>query len=107
MAKYLILAAIALTLGGCFHKGAKVVEGTDLAVGINVPGSEGTLQLQLFNYLSGFRLGIDRNAKLTMTYSVAETNSFLFGAFSWGSAKGIEATVDPCSASTNTVIKAD
>ena len=94
--KYALLVAMALIgLYGCVHKGAKVVEGTDLAVGLNVPSSEGTLQLQLFNYLSGFRLGVAENAILTMKYTVAETNDFL-GVFHTKIEKSIEAKVEPC-----------
>lgn len=88
-------ALLALLAGGCVHKGAKIVEGTDLAVGLNVPGSEGSLQFQLFNWLSGFRLGVAENAILTVRYSVAETNDFL-GVFHVRSAKEIEARVEPC-----------
>lgn len=88
-------ALLALLAGGCVHKGAKIVEGTDLAVGLNVPSSEGNLQLQLFNWLSGFRLGVAENAILSVKYSVSETNDFL-GVFHVKSEKKIEARVEPC-----------
>lgn len=92
------LPLFVLALGaicGCAYKGAKVVEGTDLAVGINVPAAEGEAQLQLINYLSGFRLGVDRNAILQVRYSTAETNSYL-GVISTRSVKTVSATVEPC-----------
>lgn len=95
------VVAVVLAAGGCVYKGAKVVEGTDIAVGLNVPGSEGALQFQLFNYLSGFHLGVDKNARLTVNYTVAETNSFL-GVFSSGIAKTVRAKVEPCEMATAT-----
>ena len=91
----LAVAAACVFGGGCTYKGAKVTEGTDLAIGLNVPVSEGTLQLQCLNYLSGFRLGVDRNAILKVRYTVAETNSYL-GCVTTRTAKTVDATVEPC-----------
>ena len=92
-----ILTAAALTaaLVGCTYKGAKVTEGTDLAIGLNIPVTEGTLQFQALNYLSGFRLAVDRNAIMRVKYTVAETNSYL-GCVTTRTAKTVDATVEPC-----------
>ena len=99
-----LVAALALALicCGCVYRGAKITEGTDLAVGINVPSAEGALQLQLLNYLSGFRLGVAENAALTLRYTCATTNSY-FGVVRSETVKSIDATVSPCetSAATN------
>lgn len=95
-----LLVAFTLVFGGCVYRGAKITEGTDLAVGLNVPSTEGTLQLQLLNYLSGFRMGVATNAALTLRYTVAETNSY-FGAIRTQTTKTIDATVSPCSTSAN------
>ncbi len=89
------LIALASLLSGCVYRGAKIVEGTDLAVGINVPSTEGTLQLQLLNYLSGFRLGVAENAALKMTYTTAESNDY-FGVIHTRTTKQVSATVEPC-----------
>lgn len=80
---------------GCVYKGAKVIEGTDVSMGISVPGTEGAADLSMLNYLSGFRLAVAENAALTLTYTTAETNSFL-GVVSTATAKSIKATVEPC-----------
>lgn len=95
-----LLAAVALfgivsLAGGCAYKGAKVVEGSNLSVGINVPGTESTFQLQVLNYLSGFRLGVDKNAILKVRYTTAETNSY-FGIIHTQTRKDIDAVVEPC-----------
>lgn len=98
-----LLAAIAVVaVCGCAYKGAKVVEGTDLAVGVTIPATEGTAELNVLNYLSGFRLGVDRNAQLRVKYTVAETNSY-FGCVTIRSAKTIDASVYPCESFTNSV----
>ena len=99
-----LVAALSLAIicSGCVYRGAKITEGTDLAVGINVPSTEGALQLQLLNYLSGFRLGVAENAALTLRYSCATTNSY-FGVVRSETVKSIDATVSPCetAAATN------
>lgn len=95
-----ITALCTLFGSGCAYKGAKVVEGTDLAVGINFPAAEGVAQLQLLNYLSGFRLGVDRNAIMRVKYTTAETNSY-FGCITTRSAKTVDAEVEPCESATD------
>ena len=90
--------SLALICAGCVYRGAKITEGTDLAVGINVPSTEGALQLQLLNYLSGFRLGVAENAALTLRYSCATTNTY-FGVVHSETVKSIDATVSPCEVS--------
>ena len=90
--------AIALCIclaSGCVYKGAKVIEGTDVSMGISVPGTEGAGDLSMLNYLSGFRLAVADNAALTLTYTTAETNSFL-GVVSTAATKKIKAKVEPC-----------
>jgi len=94
-----IVLVAALCCSGCAYKGAKVTEGTDLAVGLNVPMTEGTLQLQVLNYLSGFRVGVDRNAIMTIKYAVAETNDY-FGCVHTRVYKRADVTVEPCETSS-------
>ena len=87
--------------GGCAYRGGKVVEGTDLAVGISVPATEGTIDLNVLNYLSGFRLGVDRNAIFRVKYTIDEDNAYL-GIATVKSKKTIDATVEPCENSVGT-----
>ena len=98
--------ALTLALSGCVYKGAKIVEGTDLAIGLNVPSTDGTLQLQLLNYLSGFRLAVAENAALTVEYSTVASNSY-FGVVQTQTSKSISATVQPCETSPNPSALAD
>ena len=53
IASILLLAFI---YGCAQYKGAKVVEGTDLAVGMTIPVENAPLKLAVINWLSGFRL---------------------------------------------------
>ena len=87
--------AAALALCGCVYRGAKITEGTDLAIGLTVPGTEGALQFNALNYLSGFRLAVAENAALTVEYSTVATNSY-FGVVTTETAKRIKAKVEPC-----------
>lgn len=91
-----IAAALAFCAicGGCVYKGAKVVEGTDLAVGLSIPGTDGAADLTVLNYLSGFRLGVAKDAALTVKYTTCETNSW-FGVCETRTAKTVEASVTP------------
>ena len=88
-----VLVACALTCG-CAYKGAKVTEGTDLSVGLSIPGTEGAASVTILNYLSGFRLGLAQNSQMQLTYTVAETNSWL-GIATTRTVKSIKAAVDP------------
>lgn len=90
--------ALASLVSGCIYAGAKITEGTDLAVGLTIPGSEGAVQINALNWLSGFRLGVAENARLTVKYTHAETNSYL-GVVTTRLAKSIDATVEPCEVS--------
>lgn|GEM_PF-2935662 len=91
-----LMAFLALfsLLAGCVYRGAKITEGTDLAVGITLPGTEGALSCQLANWLTGFRMAVAEGSALSVTYTTAETNSY-FGVIETRSAKAVSATVTP------------
>jgi len=94
MRRLVTVAACALLMSGCVYKGAKVIEGTDLTVGMEVPGSDGVAQLNVLNYLSGFRLAIAKNAEMACDYRTVWTNSY-FGVVHTVGEKTIHATVTP------------
>lgn len=93
------LVSLFSLLSGCVYRGAKIIEGTDLAVGLNIPSTDGALQFQLLNYLSGFRLAVAENAALEMTYTTAETNDYL-GIITTRVSKTVSATVSPTTETT-------
>lgn len=97
MKRILAMAAMAATaaiMSGCIYKGAKCTEGTDISVGISIPGTEGAASVTFLNYLSGFRMGVAENAECTIKYTVAETNDFL-GCIHTRTYKTIDATITP------------
>ena len=71
----IVAAALALVLcGGCVYKGGKVVDGTNLAIGIAVPGTEWTVNA--LDYVSGVRVAGQTDTHIAVTHDVAETNSY-------------------------------
>ena len=91
----ILLPATLLILGGCVqYKGAKVTEGTNLSIGLDVPGTDGAAQISILNYLSGFRVGVAEGAKMKLEYSVSETNSYL-GVVHTCVGKKVDAMVEP------------
>ena len=91
-----VLFAACAALVGCAYRGAKITEGVDLAAGIDLPAAEGIAKFSLLNYLSGFRLAVDRNARLMCDYSAAESNAY-FGVIRTSTRKTVRATVEPLS----------
>ena len=82
---------------GCFspkYDGGKIVEGTDISVGFALPVSEGTWQIDVLNYLSGYRFSFREGAGITCEYEVVSTTSFA-GVYSNTTKKKIRASLNP------------
>lgn len=97
----LFLVAALAALVGCStpYKGAKIVEGTDITVAIDLPVNESPLEFKLLNYLSGFRLAVADNAMLNVKYTATIDNTY-FGIIKHGETKSIDAKVVPCENTT-------
>ena len=91
---YILHFTLFILLGGCTVDGPKIVEGTDLSVGISVPGSEGVYELTFFNWLSGFKCQADDNSRVKLRYTCAETNDY-FGVVSTRVYKTVDAEITP------------
>ena len=103
------LLAIVYALCGCktVYKGGKIVEGTDAFVGLNVPLSEGMMQLEVLNYVSGARFSFDRDAQVRFKYATTNDVSFL-GIYSSRTVKYMEAELEPTEGgSTNGTFEAE
>ena len=87
--------AAPLLFGGCagMGDGAKVVEGTDLTLGVQFPYADCDT-MAVVNYLTGFRVTVAENARARVKYTCAETNDYLWCVTTrtW---KTIDATVTP------------
>jgi hypothetical protein len=90
-----VMALLGMLCGGCVYKGAKITEGTNLILGMDVPTTEGAFQFDLLNFTTGFSLGVAENARLEVEYSTVSTNSY-FGVVRTETAKHVKATVEPC-----------
>lgn len=103
MNKILIAVALCAALVGCksAYKGGKIVEGTDAFVGVNMPFSDGVVQFEALNYLSGARFSFDRNAGITFSYSITNDTSFC-GMYTSHTVKHMSATLDPTMSEADT-----
>ena len=68
----LVLAAC--LVGGCSYKGGKVVDGTNFAIGLTIPGTE--WQINALDYVGGLRVCGNDATEISVTHRVVETNSF-------------------------------
>lgn len=85
----------ALALSGCAnYKGGKIVEGTDIAAGMSIPQSGGTLQIDALNFLTGFRFLFCDNAGVKCEYTTTNSVS-AFGVYSSTTVKHIEIELTP------------
>ena len=89
----LFLAAMMIAAAGCSRKRIRIIEGTNLAVGISMPQSDNTFQLQAMNYLSGFSFSVpDGYNVVNLEYKVAESNSY-FGVIHTNTDKAMKGKI--------------
>lgn len=95
--KFIAFAAILALIFGCTsYKGGKIAEGMDIAAGLSVPQSGGNLQVDAFNFMSGFRFLFAEDAGVGCTYSVSNHVSII-GIYESSSVKSVEITLEPSS----------
>ena len=76
------LLALTLALLGCASaRQMKVVQGTNLEMGIVLPGTEGALTLDLITYTSGFKAVAPTNQPYSLSLTTTTDNSY-FGVVS-------------------------
>lgn len=79
--------------GGCTtYKGGVVTDGTNLAIGMKLPGTEWTVNV--LDYVGGVRVAANEGCILTVTNEVAETNSY-FGVVETRRHTRMSATIEP------------
>lgn len=90
----------ALVTGCASYKGGKVVDGTNLEIGMTVPGTEWSLNF--LAYTGGIKVaGNDRTA-IVVTNAVTETNSYFFGAAEMRRTTKMTAKIEPSHEETDT-----
>ncbi len=96
LALLVLCALVFAPVAGCAsYKGGKVVDGTNLAVGMRLPGTEWTLNV--LDYIGGMRVAANEGCTISVTNSVAETNSY-FGVVTTSRSSTIHATISPAPA---------
>ena len=89
----LAFLAIGALCTGCAYKGGKVVDGTNLCVGMTIPGTEWTINA--LDYVGGLRVAGNDQTRIAVTNDVVETNAY-FGIVRTERHSKMTATIEPC-----------
>ena len=89
----LAILAIGALCNGCAYKGGKVVDGTNLCVGMTIPGTEWTINA--LDYVGGLRVAGNDQTRIAVTNDVVETNAY-FGIVRTERHSKMTATIEPC-----------
>ena len=92
MRRAILAACAALLAAGCVYKGGKVVDGTNLAIGMKIPGTEWSVPV--LDYIGGIRVAGQDSTHITVTHEVAETNTY-FGVVTTSRRSTLTADIDP------------
>ena len=77
---------------GCVYKGGKVVDGTNLAIGMKIPGTE--WNVSVLDYIGGVRVAGQDSTHITVTNEVTETNIY-FGVVTTSRHSTMTADIEP------------
>ena len=70
-----LMSLFLLLLSGCAtYDGGKVVDGTNIIIGIHVPGTD--WNISVLDYVGGVKVGGDDNTSVEVTHEVVETNDY-------------------------------
>ena len=100
----LAILAIGALCSGCAYKGGKIVDGTNLCVGMTIPGTEWTINA--LDYVGGVRVAGNDQTSICVSNEVAETNAY-FGVVKTHRHSKMTATIEPTSASALSFEKED
>ena len=93
----LAILAIGALFAGCAYKGGKVVDGTNLCIGMTIPGTEWTINA--LDYVGGLRVAGNDQTSICVSNEVAETNSY-FGVVETHRHSKMTATIEPTETSS-------
>ena len=93
----LAILAIGALCNGCAYKGGKVVDGTNLAIGMTIPGTEWTINA--LDYVGGLRVAGNDQTSICVSNEVMETNSY-FGVVETHRHSKMTATIEPTETSS-------
>ena len=87
-------AALALFAGCAAYEGGKVVDGTNLEIGLTVPGTDGTLTVNALAYTGGLKVCGNDKTCIVVSNEVIETNSY-FGIVKTQRHSRMSSTIKP------------
>ena len=93
----LAIIAIGALFAGCAYKGGKVVDGTNLCIGMTIPGTEWTINA--LDYVGGLRVAGNDQTSICVSNEVMETNSY-FGVVETRRHSRMTATIEPTETSS-------
>ena len=93
----LAILAIGALFSGCAYKGGKVVDGTNLCIGMTIPGTEWTINA--LDYVGGLRVAGNDQTSICVSNEVMETNSY-FGVVETRRHSKMTATIEPTETSS-------
>lgn len=93
----LAILAIGALCNGCAYKGGKVVDGTNLAIGMTIPGTEWSINA--LDYVGGLRVAGNDQTSICVSNEVTETNSY-FGVVETHRHSKMTATIEPTETSS-------
>lgn len=92
---------VVLAAAGCTsYKGGKVVDGTNLAIGMTVPGTE--WQINVLDYVGGMRVAGNEGCAISVTNEVCEMNTY-FGVVETRRHTKLTAAIEPTTANDSCV----
>ena len=93
----LVVTALCAAVSGCAYKGGKVVDGTNLCIGMTIPGTEWTINA--LDYVGGLRVAGNDQTSICVSNEVIETNSY-FGVVKTRRHSKMTATIEPTETSS-------
>ena len=93
----LAILAIGALFAGCAYKGGKVIDGTNLCIGMTIPGTEWTINA--LDYVGGVRVAGNDQTSICVSNEVIETNSY-FGVVETRRHSRMTATIEPTETSS-------
>ena len=69
------ITALCMFVAGCAYKGGKIIDGTNIEIGISIPGAEGWT-INALSYTAGLRVCGNDNTKIVVSNDVYETNTY-------------------------------
>ena len=93
----LSILVIGSLFAGCAYKGGKVIDGTNLCIGMTIPGTEWTINA--LDYVGGLRVAGNDQTSICVSNEVMETNSY-FGVVETRRHSRMTATIEPTETSS-------